>query len=137
MADLTRRTALSSGAGMLALVATQLTPGPAEARTAHGRSALLREAELHRNQYLPHVGRVFHAEHDGQVHRVRLVSAEHHDVSKALRNVCFTLVFKPVGPGRLQDAIYVLRRPGVPARALLLTSLGTAGRLQAVINRAH
>ena len=137
MAHLTRRAALSSGAGMLALVATQLAPASAEARTSRGRPALLGEAALRRNQYLPHVGKVFHAEHDGQVHRLRLVSAEHHDVSKALRNDRFTLVFKPVGHGHLEDAIYILRRPGVPTRALLLTSLGTAGRLQAVISRAH
>ena len=41
------------------------------------------------------------------------------------------------GRHRLPDQIYTLRRPGVPTRALLLTSLGTAGRLQAVINSAH
>lgn len=137
MSHLTRRTALGSGAGMLALAATQLAPALAEAKTPHRRPALLGEPALHRNQYLPHVGKVFHAEHDGHVHRLRLVAAEHHDVSSELRNDCFTLVFKPVGHGRLEDAIYILRRPGVPTRALLLTSLGTAGRLQAVINRAH
>ena len=137
MASISRRAALASGAGILALAAWETGGEEAAEAAPRGRTALLREHSLHRKHYQPHVGKVFRAHHGGSVHRVRLVAIEDHGVGHHLRNLSFTLVFKPVGRHRLPDQIYTLRRPGVPTRALLLTSLGTAGRLQAVINSAH
>lgn len=137
MTGISRRAALATGAGILALSAWEVGDQDAAEAAPHGRTALLREHALHRKHYLPHVGKVFRAHHGGRVHRVRLVAIEDHGVGRHLRNRSFTLVFKPVGGHRLPDQIYTLHRPGVPTRALLLTSLGTAGRLQAVINSAH
>ncbi|MCW2765669.1 MAG: hypothetical protein JWO11_1628, partial [Nocardioides sp.] len=84
------------------------------------------------------VGRVFTARHGGHSVRVRLTDIRDLAPTTARqRPHCFILIFEPVGVARLQDAIYVISRNGVPTHRLFLSSFGSGDSLQAIVNRSR
>lgn len=124
-----RRTVLGATAGAIGLAAV----GIADA----GAGPLGRRASAPlRSDYSGSVGEIFHAVHDGRTVRLRLTAVRDLvPTSVRQRSRCFVLVFAPVGAARAPDAIYVLRRRGVPTHRLFLSSLGTDHAMQAVVNR--
>jgi hypothetical protein len=127
MAEVSRRAILAAAGGLAGLAAVGFDGGAAA--TVPGSTIL-------RSNYVKAVGQVFTATHAGHRHRLRLAAVRDLEpTTAAQRPHCFNLIFAPAGSTRLDDAIYVLRRPGVHTHRLFLSSLGTDGALQAVVNR--
>ncbi|MCW2758591.1 MAG: hypothetical protein JWO46_2337 [Nocardioidaceae bacterium] len=135
MPEVSRRTVLGTSAGVAALLALDGASGPgspfAAATAAPADAAIPPLPTIVRSHYASSVGRSFVARANAADRHVRLVRIDG-DPADDLR---FTLVFAP-RHGRLPEAIYHLDRAGVPSHALLLNSLGTDGRLQAVVDRS-
>jgi hypothetical protein len=117
---------LGTGAGVAGVTAL----GAGEAWSVPASSAPLRA------DYAASVGRTFTARHGRRSIRVRLTDIRDlKPTTSRQRAHCFALIFEPVGSAPLHDAIYVISRRGVRTHTLFLSSLGTAGALQAIINR--
>jgi hypothetical protein len=134
MGDVSRRTFLGAGAGTLGLLAlgiNESVAGAAATSTTSSMSAPLRA------DYAPWVGRVFSATHAGHTYRVTLTRIDDLSPTTAKqRPHCFAMAFTPVGKARLADGIYTLHRSKVVTHKLFLSSLGTNGGMQAIINRS-
>lgn len=128
MVDVSRRAVLGGGIGVLSLLAIGVVPSAAIAT---------RESAPLRSHYESSVGEIFIASHDGRTAQVRLTHIR--DVSHTSatqRPHAFILFFTPVGTKHLRDDIYTLRRRGVPTHTLLLSSVGSEGGMQSLINRS-
>jgi hypothetical protein len=134
MGDVSRRTFLGAGAGTLGLIALGINESVAGATGTASTSTM--SAPL-RADYAPWVGRVFSATHAGHTFRVTLTRID--DLSPTTtkqRSHCFAMVFALVGKARLDDGIYTLRRSKAVTHKLFLSSLGSDGSMQAIINRS-
>jgi hypothetical protein len=134
MGDVSRRMFLGAGAGTLGLIALGINESVAGATGTGSTSAM--SAPL-RADYAPWVGRVFTAARAGHTYRLTLTRIDDLSPTTAkLRSHCFAMVFTPVGKARLDDGIYTLRRTKAVTHKLFLSSLGTNGGMQAIINRS-
>jgi hypothetical protein len=129
MHEVSRRTALGAGLGLIGLAVVGVNESTAEAA---GASAPLR------SHYASSVRKVFTARHGGRTYRLTLTAVQNLPHSRAAhRPYCFSLLFTPAGRTVLPDGIYTLVRAGVPTHSLFLSRVGTGRTLQAVVNRAH
>jgi hypothetical protein len=127
--ELTRRALLVSGAGAMGVAVLGIGESAAAATSA--TSAPLRA------DYAKSVGKVFTAAIGSRTSSVKLVSIRDLSPTTAQqRPFCFMLVFAPTTTARLADGIYTLSRTGVPTHALFMSSIGSNGRMQLVVNRA-
>jgi hypothetical protein len=132
MGDVSRRTFLGAGAGTVGLIALGIGESAAEAAPSTSSTSGPLRAD-----YEHLVGRVFTARHAGHTHRLRLTRIHAlPPTTEKRRSHCFALVFTPVGKARIDDGIYTLRRRRAVAHKLFLSSLGSNGCLQAIINRS-
>jgi hypothetical protein len=138
MGDVSRRTFLGAGAGTFGLIALGINESVAGATATPSVTSMTSDMSAPlRADYAPSVGRVFTARHAGHTHRVTL--SRIHDLSPTSakqRSHCFAMVFVPVGRTRLEDGIYTLRRSKAVTHKLFLSSLGSTGSMQAIINRS-
>jgi hypothetical protein len=127
MTDMTRRTVLAGGIGLLTLAMVGSAPETVDAAT---RSAPVRA------DYAGSVGATFTASSDGHTHRLRLEHIRDLIPTTATqRPYCFNLIFVPVGSAALPDGIYTLSRRGAPTRDLFLSRVGIGHDMQALVNR--
>jgi hypothetical protein len=127
MHEVSRRAVI--GAGMVGgAVVGAVLADPTAAFAAPGSQPL-------RSHYATSVGKVFSVEHRGVRTRARLTRV--HDLSGATadqRRYRFLLVFAPTGTKSLDDAIYTVRRRGVPSHQIFLSSIGPERDVQAVVD---
>ena len=138
MGDVSRRTFLGAGAGTIGLIALGINESVADATTKAPATATTSamSAPL-RADYAPWVGRVFSATRAGHTYRVTLTRIDDLSPTTAQqRSRCFAMVLTPVGRAHLADGIYTLRRSKAVTHKLFLSSLGTNGSMQAIINRS-
>ena len=130
MPEISRRTVLGAGLGLLGLVVVGVDEAGADAATV--------ARPLERRHFAGSLHKVFTTRHGGRTHRLRLTGIHNLPHARAAhRQVCFSLLFTPVGGAVLPDGIYHLKRAGRPADALFLVRIGTGTTLQAIVNRAH
>lgn len=128
MHEPSRRAVLGAGLGSLALVIVGIDETAADAATGSGPV---------RRDYASSVGKVFTVHRDGHTNRLTLTAVHNlPHTSKADRQYCFSLLFKPAGRATPHDGIYTVQRAGVPTHSLFLGRIGTGHTLQAVVNRA-
>lgn len=129
MQNISRRAVLGSAVGTAALVAIGIDAAPAGAATT--------PAPL-RSHYAPSVGKIFTAVRAGRSHQVTLTAIRDAVPTRAKdKPYAFTLILTPARGVRLPDGIYRLTRRGVRTHSLLLSSVGTAGKVQAAVNGTH
>jgi hypothetical protein len=137
MGDVSRRAVLGAGAGAVGVLAFGAGPARAQApRAKTVKAAHIAPMPL-RAHYARSVGRAFTAVHGGRTVQVKLSyirNVDHVPASQSQR--AFILIFVPTGRRHLSDGIYQLKRKGVPTHTLALTSVGSDGGLQAVVNRS-
>ena len=130
MPETSRRTVLGAGRGLLGLVVVGVDETSADAAAPARPPA--------RRDFTTSLHKVFTTRHGGHLHRLRLTAIQNLPHARAAhRDVCFSLLFKPVGGAVLPDGIYHLKRAGRPAHSLFLVRIGTGTTLQAIVNRAH
>lgn len=132
MPDVSRRAFVATGAGVAGLVLLDQTAATAQTQLVRdGGGGPLR------SDYSDAVGTVFtlRGRRHGAV-RARLRSIEDvPGVPSADAELCFVLVFEPLGGRRIPDAIWSVDRRGARSHDLALSSVGRAGAVQAVIDR--
>ena len=129
MYEPSRRAVLGVGLGSLVLAIVGVDETAADAATGAGPV---------RRDYASSIGKVFTVRHAGRTHRLTLTAVQDlPHTTKAQRQLCFSLLFTPVGGSVLSDGIYALKRTNVATHSLFLGRIGTGHTLQAVVNRAH
>jgi hypothetical protein len=129
MHEVSRRTALGAGLGLLGLAVVGVDESAADAAST---SAPVRA------HYASSTRKVFTARHGGRTYRLTLTAVQNLPHARAAdRPYCFSLLFTPAGRTVLPDGIYTLVRSGVPTHSLFLSRVGTGRTLQAIVNRAH
>jgi len=130
MPEASRRTVLGAGLGLLGLAVVGVDESSADAAVV--------AVPLERRHFTTSLHKVFTTRHGGRTHRLRLTAIQNLPHARAAhRQVCFSLLFTPVGGAELPDGIYHLKRAGRPAHSLFLVRIGTGTTLQAIVNRAH
>ena len=126
--DVSRRAVLGAAAGSAAFAVLGVDASSADAATT--------AVPLLRAHYAGSVGKAFVAVHAGHSYRVTL-TAIRDAVPAAAKDkpYRFILIFAPARGTRLHDGTYRLTRSGVHTHDLFLSSVGTAGLMQAVVNR--
>ncbi len=128
MAEVSRRAVLGGSIGVLGVAALGLGDSAIGGRAA--------AAVPSQSTYAAAVGKVFRATADGRTSCMRLASAiDVESPATGRQSESFVLTFEPVGDAPVGDAIYALRGGGVPVHDLFVSSIGSDGAMQAVVNR--
>jgi hypothetical protein len=145
MGDVSRRAVLGASISTLGLVAFGIGAPGAEAAAKSSTKPLARGAakpapasEPVRADYAHLIGRVFTVTRDGHAYRIKLTHLHNLPATTAKQHPhCFALIFAPVGKARLKDGVYLVRRSGTRTHKLFLSSVGSHGGMQAIVNRSH
>ena len=89
-----------------------------------------------RSTYAGAIGEVFDATANGHTTRLRLTSALQVDPPPGRRTESFVLMFEPADGARPTDSLYAMRGGSVPVHDLFVSSVGSDGAMQAIVNRA-
>lgn len=135
MADLTRRSLLTLG-GAAGLLALTVTPAEAAIGATSGLTRLTAPTERigYRSSFAPLVGRTLTAVGGGRRYPLQLSRIG--DVDRAATaEHSFNLIFTPPAGSVFVEGIYRLSGAGMLPVSLLLSPVGPAGAVQALINR--